>query len=215
MSIRVEVYDGNIPLIDEMLKISVTVALQGLSQAGSKIQKYSRKNFEMYRHGWLQEFAGGKRTIRKSGENAKQLGLRLVHNSGEDADPASMKNFIMSYLMPKHLMVIVGGAHPGFTPVKYENGAVAGTLPYQNGVSKQGQAIIHKLNTGERNEHHRWDGSAKSMARFEGATYIGRGFMDKGFNSARAEVAQAMTTLAEANFHRAVGNVEVKIRRVV
>lgn len=210
MTTRIQILDGTTPLLAEIVKLSYGMALESLSVAGAKVQKEARNSLRSKSHNWFQQISNGKRRIYTDGATNRELGLRMSHSDGSLANPSSMSNFITSYLMEKSLTVVVGGRHSAFSPKKREGGKVTGTLNRVNGVSKASHGIIHKLNFGERNSEHSWDGK-DSMARFKGANYVARGFMEEGLSASRSGVIDAMTKRYGKLLHRAVDRANVKI----
>lgn len=220
MTIRLTIYDGMNPLLDEIAKLSHGVALESLSVAGSKIRDSARAEFERSEgHQWFQKIIKGKsrklgnRRIYQNKDSYKIFGLRTSYETGGLAKPPSMKNFITSYLMGKSFTVVIGGKHPKFRPIKYREGKVQGRMATVEGVSKASHAILHKLNFGEQNEHHRWKEGKKSIEQFKGR-WKARHFMGKGYAQARPAVNEALTKRLLQHIGKAVNRVEIKKRRV-
>ncbi|WBC28538.1 hypothetical protein TPMD03_63 [Thiohalocapsa phage LS06-2018-MD03] len=212
MSIRVEVFDKTIPLIEEIMKLSYTVALESLSASGSYIRESARQSLDSKQHHWFQTISGGKRKIFKDLGNLRQLGLRLNYETGGAGNPKSMSNLINSYLDKKALTVVIGGKHPTFRPDIYRDGKYKGKYTKKiDGVGKDAFAILHKLNTGERNSDHTWSGSRKSMKGFENAQYKGYNFMEEGANASKGLVLESMTKRYNKILHKATSRVNVQV----
>lgn len=221
MSVKIEIYDATTPLLEKIALLSRGVALESLSVAGSKIQKAARSALRSHSHNWFQYVRDGKVIIKKEENALRELGLRMSHSSGDAANPSSMANFITSYLNEKSLLVVVGGRHKSLTPTKFDNGEAVGKMGRVSGVSKQSQAILHKLNTGERtitdksgNIQHTWDGQTKSMRRFQNAKYKGRRFMEAGYSSSASSVVDSMTKRYELLLGKAVNRATIKVKKV-
>lgn len=215
-TVRLTITDGLNPVIDKIVELNRGVVLESLSVAGSHVQKGARGAFKASRkHHWHQKLVEaaegkilGKRRIFKSSE-AREFGRRMSYETGKDAKPDSMVNFINSYLMKKSLVVVIGGKHPSFKPTVYKDGKVAGSLKRVAGVSKHSQAILHKLNTGKRNSDHRWAEGQKSINQFN-EKWQGREFMSKGFFSASGAVNTALGDRLLGLLDKQISRIEVK-----
>lgn len=211
MSIRIEIFDGTTPMLEKIRLLSHGMALEMLSVAGSHLQREARKSMRRQSHNWHQLFRNGKIVIKKA--DLRELGLRISHSDGSLANPNSMSNMITSYLMEKSMTVVIGGKHKSFVPNSRDGGVVTGKRSRVNAVSKSTHSILHKLNFGERNEHHTWGGKKESMARFANAKYKGYDFMEQGYSSARSDIVDAMTRRYESLLHKAVNRADIKVRR--
>ena len=213
MSIKITVSDGLTPMLDEIFKLNYGYGLQTLDYAGMKIQKKTRDSMSNQMNNWFQiykEVKQGKnkgKTTRRIVQlkNYHQLGDRTSHqNLGGKASPSSMKNFVTSYMMPKAMTVIVGGKHPSFTPIKYRDGKVVGTLKRVNAVSDSTHALLRKLNNGNMNEEYKSLHRKKSMKRFgANPAYKNNGFYEKGRNASMGQVRDIMTSKMEALLQKA------------
>jgi len=210
MSTHLSIYDGTTPLLDEILKLSYGVALESLSVAGSILRDNARKSMKSKSHHWVSDYATGKRVIKKDLSSFKELGIR-ISSSGTAANPASMSSMLTSFLMPKSLTVVIGGKHPSATLTKYTDGKPSGSIRVK-GVGKATHAILHKLNFGERNEHHSWNGNKDSMKRFRDAKYVGYHFMEDGYSAAKSGIEDALTKRYEKLLHKAVNRADVKVK---
>jgi hypothetical protein len=210
MAVKVHVLDGAIPMIDKIMERNIGVALESLSVAGSHIQRGARTAFGRHEHNWQQRINQNteKRQIYKS-DSKRMLGYRMSYATGGSASPDNMKHMITSYLDEKNMLVVVGGMHKGFTPNERKDGVITGKKSYVKGVSKHTHSILHKLNFGERNEHHNWDGG-DSMKSFEGADYVARHFMEEGLSSSQGAMLDAMTRRYEKTLYKAVNNANIK-----
>jgi len=185
--LKVVITDTTIPVFKEMIGRSYGLARQELQVSGYMLMKEERIQFLRSHHHWFQEYRNGKRVIWKS-KSLRLLGIRLLHSTGEIANPKNMASFI-GYSMsndPTSLSVTVGGAFRDFRPPKYRNGVLVGNLPRISGVTKQGASILHKLNTGEINRYNPY--YYKTMKRFENAKYKKRHFVEKAWARAKASI---------------------------
>lgn len=219
MAIRLEIYDGLNPILDEIARVSRGVALESLSVAGSKIRDNSRAELiRSDRHHWFQTRGGGKalsgRRIVYDQTKSKEFGARVSHDTFDSANPGSMANFITSFLMEKHLTVVVGGRHGKETPNSYRGGEVVGKEKPIGPITKEAHAILHKLNFGEKNEFHRWKEGKASIDAFNNK-WKGRGFMAKGYSIAVPSINEALTSRLLKSLGGAINKIEIRERRVV
>lgn len=207
--IKLTFYDTVTPLLAELSVRSPMLAREALQAAGAKLASRARKEMKTETTDWWQEVRNGKRRIFKS--MTHNIGDRMSHTTGETLNPKNMASFINFYMSPKNpYVVVVGGAHPDFTPLKIRDGKVVGAYGKVKGVGKTGAAIIHKLDTGELNEYHPY--SKKSW--IPGARYPNRGFMQRAFSMSRTQIENTVISRFEKATHNIINNVEVKaIRR--
>lgn len=213
-SIRLEIYDGMTPMLDRIMELSYGTALEGLSVAGSEVQKATRASLKSKSHNWHQMIdpETNKRRIFKNTNELRELGRRMSYDSGGDASPNSMASMITSRVNPKHLSVIIGGKNSSFQPRSYKDGKDVGS--YGSRVKAVGAdtfSILHKLNTGERNSDHNWVGSKKSMEGFKLANYEAYNFMEEGAMMAQGAVLDAMTSRYQTLLHKAVNNAKIRV----
>jgi hypothetical protein len=119
-----------------------------------------------------------------------------------------MANFITSYLMPKSGTVVVGGKHPSFSPMKFRDGKFVGYMGRVQGVGKQSHAILHKLNTGEKNSHY-------EEGLIDNKNPTKYGFMDEGFRRARPKIREIMTTQMEQTVGKRMNASKIKVRKII
>lgn len=200
-------------MLEEILKLNVGVALESLSVAGNILRNNARNSMKSKSVHWSTDYANGKKLIKKDASALKELGLRITASGV--ANPSSMANMITSYLMPKSLVVVVGGKHRTTTLTKYRDGKPAGTIRVK-GVGKSTQAILHKLNFGEITEDYSRGNSEESIKGFKNAKYVGYHFMEEGYRNSTAAIADAMTIRYEKILGRAIdiANVQVRIIKV-
>jgi hypothetical protein len=219
-TIRLEVTDGFNPIMDKLKDLSRGVALEGLSVAGSHVKDAARSQFKKSaKHRWAQKIAEekgvlGRRRIMQTESPNNVFGRRMSHKTGETDSPDSMAAFITSHMMEKSMVVVIGGRHKKSKQQKYENGEFRGYTAPIGPITKEAHAILEKLNSGERNEHHKWKEGKKSIKNFDGKWH-GRQFMSKGFFSAQAAVSQALTKRLLQNLDKAIKRVEIREKKVV
>ena len=214
MSIKITIYDGAIPLLDEIAKQSYGLGLDALDQAGIELRDQTRRAFKSFAHEWSQEFSrkSGKMQIKK-GYGNNPLGLRKSHTTGRNFRPKNMSNFITSFLMEKNMTLVVAGMHKSFRPKKRRDGKVQGTLSKVGGVSNSSLAIIRKLNDGNENDADYKKVRPESMPRFKNANYKKRNFIEKGRALSMPKVRNIMTTKLENMIARQVNRTDVKVRK--
>jgi len=215
VAIKIQIFDGAVPMLDEIAAANYGQGLDALDHAGNAIRKTTRIAMGSL-HEWKQRFVRKdgklKRYIEKSGSNL--LGRRYNHKTGDIASPSNMSNFITSYLNAKNMTMVVGGMHPAHTPVTRRNGQIVGTQKRQAGVSKSSYAILQKLNSGETDGDYRTLVRPRSMKRFANAAYKNRNFADRGRAMASSRVNDIMTTKLEEMIHRQINRTRVKYREV-
>jgi hypothetical protein len=205
MSVRVEVFDGVTPMLEKILELSYTTALESLSVAGNAIREEARSAMRSKTHNWFQKMTSeGRMVLYRNPNKLRELGLRISHATGQVDDPESMQNFITSYLMEKKLTVVVGGRHRAFRPKMIRDGKIVGTLGRVNAVGRETHAILHMMNFGEAIPGYEADYN-------KGGERKGYHFMEEGFSHARGRVADAMTKRYESLLHKAVDRANVKI----
>lgn len=213
----IEITDGTTPMLSAIRTVSRDVAFEIMSKVGNKIRENAGKNMvaTRHRHHWLQRKnkKGNGLTPYYSKTETKELGQRTAKDATID-NPSSMKHMISSNLIEEKGIVIVGGRNRGKKVILRKDGEVVGGS-YLNAVGKRAQSIIHKLDTGERNEYHGWNKSLedkRTMEKFRNAKYRGRNFMTKGFGDSISYMKQELTTGYEKTVGRAVNKVKVNIK---
>ena len=213
----IEITDNNTPMLASIRAISANVAFEVMSKSGNEIRERAKARMSRHGHGWHQKSKNGRLIPYYDNSKSKILGRRTTR-SGGNANPISMGNMITSNLIEEKGIVIVGGRNRRRQVVKREDGEVKGfeLLP---SVSKNTQAIINKLDTGERNQYHGWGKSGKtggadksSMNNFKNAKYKGRGFMMDGYRDAVPYMKTQLTTSYEKTVGRAVNKVQIKLK---
>lgn len=209
----VEINDMTTPMLSAIRVVSKDVAYEQMSKIGDQVRKRTKDRMVFTRHNWLQTSKDGKLTPYLSKTKTKISGQRTTQD-GSVASPKSMGNMISSNLMEESGTLIVGGRNKRKKVIYRRDGKVvgSGTLPT---ITKHTQSIIHKLDTGERNEAHGWGSvgsKKKSMEGFKNAKYRARGFMLSGFRDSRAYMQTALTSRYEEIVGRAVNKVVVNLK---
>lgn len=214
MAIRIVVFDNTTPLLDEMAKLSVSLALEVLSVSGAKLQKEARKSMRSKSHRWHKAIVNGKLRIQYTNNADNILGQRL--NIKSKSNTPSMANMITSRLIEDRLTVVVGGGHKSFLPSIRRDGKFVGKGDRVFGVGLNTLSILHKLNFGDRefthgSSHHKhaW-GSAYERSVFKNVKFKGYHFMEEGYNNAKPAILDAMTSRYENLLHKAVNNAKIK-----
>ena len=181
MAIKLEIFDGTIPLLDEIAKVNNGAANEALSVAGTIVRNAIRTEFKLsQKHSWFQRVINGKRTIFISDRANKIFGKRFSHSNGRVENPANMFNFITSYLDERNNLVVIGGKHKAFRASRYEDGVKVGTFGRVAGVSQKTHAILIKLNSGVLTDEFKQIGSSRGNPLFRNANYKARGFIERG-----------------------------------
>jgi len=212
----VEINDMTTPMLQTIRTVSRDVAFEHMSKIGNKVRVNAGKamNQQRHRHSWLnKKTKAGGRSPYYSSTKQKNLGHRTKPGGALD-NPSSMSNMISSFLMEKSGVLLVGGRNKAFTPIRRKDGKVVGTAKRQGAITKHTQSIIHKLDTGERNENHGWGkaGNKPSMEGFKDARYKGRRFMRDGFNKSIPYMKSELTSGYEKTVGRAVNKVSVNLK---
>ena len=211
-SVKITIFDGAIPLLDEIGKVSYGLALDALDQAGTVIRERSRQAFRgSTPHHWSMVISKtGKRRVVRSKE-MQETGMRRSHITGQIENPKNMESFITSYLMEKSLTMVVGGKHKSFRPKRRRDGNVTGYLPRVGGVSEASYGILKKLDDGDENDPS-YKKAVKGRGRglFPNAKYQRRDFMAKGRSHAMPEVQYIMTKKLESLIGKQVNRANLK-----
>ncbi len=124
------------------------VMMEQLSKAGNSVQAGMRSSMK----------STGTKFVTRVGKNGayleevsgRQFGLReSMTQDGKSASPKSMDFAINSFLMEKSDTLVVGGAHPTFTPLKRRDGEIVGTFGRVGKVGTETIAIIDRMDTGK------------------------------------------------------------------
>ena len=135
-----------VSLISQVSKVATWGAL---SKAGSLVQKAAQSNMKSKRTNWIL-YVNKKGGISLSNKGDKRVGDRQSHLSAAYVSPLSMSSMITSYQSYKSdkPMVVVGGKHRAFYPLKIDDGKVTGQMSRVNAVSESTHALLEKMETG-------------------------------------------------------------------
>lgn len=199
-----EIYDSSNPILEAIKTLAPEVAKEQISKAGNSVKKAMQERAKKRSHGWFQKLSkNNKKYLIKSKYKRKTLGDRdNLYGTATGAD--NVVDIISSYFMEQHGTLVVGGVHKAFTPILRKNGKVVGVGKRVKGRGRELQAIIHKLDTGERNKDHGWyvNGkiSKKSMREkgkglgIYGKKFKGRYFMRRGIIDAKGDIKTRLTS---------------------
>ena len=210
---RIDVYDGNTPMLGVLYAVAPNVALEQMSITGSIVQKNSQKRMKSAsnRHHWHQENIHGTLQPYYDRTATKELGQRTKKDESVD-NPDSMGEMIHSVLFEKSKTLVVNGTHPAIVPIERKDGVNIGFMKRLAPITPHTQSIIHKLDTGERTKDHGWGFKGKEKRPFfPNATFKGRGFMVAGFADSRASAIEQLTDAYIKKVGRAVNKAELKI----
>ena len=210
MSIRITVFDGFTPMVDQIALVSREAALECLSVAGAHLQREARAAMRRHKHPWNPyKRKDGSIGVYFDPKKKRELGLRISHSTLALENPPSMSAMITNYLNEKSMVAVVGGKHKAFVPKKREDGKVVGTLDRVPAVSKRTHAIIHMLNFGEANPYY-------EQAALDPSRRFGYRFMEAGYNAARGRIEESMTKRYEKIIHRHASRGDIKtVKRIV
>lgn len=124
MSVRITIYDGATPMLDQIALISRMAGLAALDKAGKELLKSTREAFKASTsHYWHLTIVNGKRRY-WYGQPRAEFGKRQSPTG--KAGPDNMVQHITSYLMDKSLTLVVGGKHKAFRAKYYGSAWDAG-----------------------------------------------------------------------------------------
>ena len=134
---------------------------------------------------------------------SREFGLReSMTQDNTDSNPKSMEFAINSFLMEKSSTLVVGGAHPTFTPLKRVDGEVVGTAGRVGKVGRQTIAIIDRMDTGaERGEY---------PTRSKLGKLTPRNFMTSGILNSSGSVQSYLNEGWVSVMGRAINNIEAE-----
>lgn len=214
---RYEIEDNTREKLEAIRLIAPEMAKELASKAGFEVQRAMQTHMRQSKHHWFAKPSkGGIRTPYKDMSKTKELGRRTNRDATNATNPESMANFITNYFDEKNSLVVVGGTHRTFTPQIRKNGKIIGTGKSVKGVGKHSASILHKLDTGERNEHHGWwnGSSIGSESMIEGAIFRGRGFKRQGINDTRGYVNRMITSEYDKRVMQSIQGANIRTRSV-
>lgn len=214
---RYEIEDDTKDKLEAIRLIAPEMAKELASKAGFEVQRAMRTHMRQSKHHWFAKPSrGGIRTPYQDMSKTKELGRRTNMDATNATNPESMANFITNYFDEKNSLVVVGGTHRSFSPKIRKNGKIKGTGKKVNGVGKHSASILHKLDTGEQNEHHGWfDGyTIKKTSMIKGARFKGRGFKRQGINDTKGYVNRMITSEYDKRVMQSIQGATIRTRRV-
>lgn len=221
MTPRITIYDGAIPMLDEIARLHHLSALAALDQAGMELREQTRRAFDASRRSeWSVFVVNGRRVWRKTVMNPK-FGRRF---NFKKAGPPSMGNMIDSYLMPKAMTLVVAGMHKRFKAWEYYQ---ASKSNFEGGVKQSsistGQVlggsweILQKLSQGGYydSQSSRYKGTrqgidTKAIGKNGNPFYRPRRFIDIGRSQAMPRITDIMTSKLESLIHKQVNRANVR-----
>ena len=226
MSIKLTIFDGVTPMLDEIATIHYGMGLDALDHAGSALRDATRQAMWLGgAHRWNQsvEMATqgknkGRPTRRIFLGKVRAVGKMMSHRTGSVHKPGHIKNFITSYLMERSMTMVVAGKHKAFRAKTRRNGKVVGSQRRTQAVGKGSYGILQKLNNGgsydQQSSDYKQHARGKTMDSFKNARYKPRRFIEKGRASAMPMVRHIMTTKLEKLIGQQINRAQVKAREV-
>jgi len=220
MSIKIEIYDGAIPMLKEIAEANYGMALDALEHAGIILRDSTRKAFTDSTTAVSQYYDenGNLNIKRQGGKIAQTLGQRISHrNKGSMDSTASMKSFITSNLMAKNMTMVVAGKHKRLRHKIRRDGKVEAYAKTVDPVTKGSYAILQKLDSGDRNTD---DGDYKNKVLrkrdsiFENMKLVKQDFIKAGRANAMGRVKSIMTDKLEKLITREINRANVTIKEV-
>jgi len=225
MPIKITIFDGAIPMLDEIAKAHYGQGLDVLDHAGTKLRDETRKAFRNSTTR-MRQFHRKDGTWQAHGGNISRykLGRRISHRNKGGLDKVeSMEKLIHSYLMVDKMTMVVAGKHPTFTPSKRRDGKVTGSFKKLKAVTKGSYAILKKLNDGESKdtekdnagEYQKVRRTKAQHAMFDKMKWKKQNFVEKGRSNAMGEVERIMTEKYQQMIISQINRANVQPRTVV
>jgi hypothetical protein len=154
------------------------VAMEMLSKSGNAIRDAQRRE--------LKRTTTKQITVSKNGyQYLKPISVAIPFGHREQdnktANPDNMASFITSYLMEKHLTVVVNGTHKAFRPIIRRDGDPIGVGSRVGSTSKQTHAILQRMNDDKLDPYY--------PKRTQLSTNrIGTGYAQRGNSSAQGKI---------------------------
>lgn len=172
--------DGILHAFNQIKVLSREVAYEQMSKAGNAVRVSMRSALESKATSFVTRV--GKNGAYLERTSTRNLGGReSTTQDGLASDPSNMSAFINSFLMEKSGTLVVGGAHPRFTPLLRKNGEVVGTGAPVGAVSPRTIAILHRMDTGVENSDYPQHSKLAQDVK-------GRHFMTEGMSRASGKV---------------------------
>lgn len=219
MTPRITIYDGAIPMLDEIARLHHLSALAALDQAGMELRDKTRQAFDASRRSqWSVFVVNGRRVWRKTVMNPR-FGRRF---NFKKAGPESMSNMITSFLMAKQMTLVVAGMHKNFKAWEYYQ---ASKNNFEGGAKQSSRTtgqvlggsweILQKLSQGgnfnaqtDRYKRTRMGVDTKPIGK--NPFYRPRKFIDIGRANAMSQVTDIMTSKLESLIHKQINRANVR-----
>lgn len=215
MSIRLEIHENAISMIDKIVKINYGMGLDALDQSGIVLRDSTRRAFKSSRTQWRQSYIKGKLNIFKT-SSSNILGKRVSHvNKSNAGKPDNMANLITSTTMAKSMTTVIAGKHKRFTPLIRRNGKVVGSGTSVGATTKGSYAILQKLNSGSTDtDNNDYKSKVRGISKFNNPNYQQQNFIEKGRSAAMGQVKNIMTSKLESLMNREINRANVTSREV-
>jgi len=221
MSIHIQIYDNAIPMLDKIARLHHLSALAALDQAGMELREQTRKAFlASKRSQWSVFVVDGKRVWRKTAMNPR-FGTRF---NFKKAGPENMASMINSYLMPRHMTLVVAGMHKTFKAREFYQESKTNFEGGERYASRAtGQVlggsweILSKLANGGRfsQQSERYKGLRQGIDTKpigKDPFYRPRNFAERGRSAAMGRVSDIMTSKLESLIYKQVNRATVKTK---
>jgi len=224
VSLRIQIFDDNIPMLDKIASIHYGQGLDALDHAGTALREATRKAFRSSTTNLVQWYDKNGRLHlgRHGGKIQQRLGHRLKHSAKNNTadNPSNMESFITSNLMPHSMTMVVAGKHKDIHPKARRNGKVIPTkLKTVKAVNKGSYAILKKLNygdvSGEEYKKVKRPKTIKWLDKKGNSFFRKQNFIEKGRASAMGKVKDIMTNKLNSMIEKQVNRATVKMKQVV
>ncbi|MBL0721004.1 MAG: hypothetical protein JJV88_00290 [Sulfurovum sp.] len=230
----IDFYDGNTLMFQAIRTANKGVSYEILSKSGSAVKKNIQNEMNKSRVR-RQTVRTDKRTrtsrnpvhsaltIAKTNRGEMKL---LGERQGQDgrnmrSSKNSMGNLITSFLMEKTGTLVVGGVHKSFVPNIRRDGVVIKTGARVKGTSRETQAIIHNLDTGNKNHPQYGMGRRNEIKRgsslwnehsYNVRDGRGFGFIKRGYRNSKPYIREQLTNGYIKTLGRAVNKIKINTR---
>lgn len=213
MSLKITIFDGAIPMLDEIAQVHYGQGLDALDHSATTLRDATRRAFRLSTTRVRQFYNRDGKWQAVGGNKQFRLGRRISHVKKGGLDPLpNMENLITSALMTGSMTAVVAGKHKRFTPLKRRNGKVVGTLKTVGAVTKGSYAILKKLNYGRAGVDSEYEKVSRTSAQeefFKGMNWKAHHFIMRGRLAAMPKVQQIMTSQLEQLIQKQINRVNV------
>jgi hypothetical protein len=206
-----EIDDQIIAKIESIRLIAPELAKEAVSKGGAKVNDAMRNEMKAIRHNRFTYRNGSGNLIMYFSKNkTKTLGAR------KNGSPESMANFISNYFDEKNNLLVVGGMHKSTYAINRENGKIVGRT-FLKGIGKHSYSMLHKMDTGERNEHHGWwSGRNKRTEPYmEDKNFIDYQYKRKGIKKSEGAFNQEINQKYDQQVKKVIMDVDTPSRKIV